>query len=226
MKKTFGITKKAVAYYRVSGKRQEKSGLGKDAQKKMVHDFVKSWGIKLIGEYEETRSGMKGDSATLSEALTDCLKKGATLLIAKLDRLKRNVAFIAKLMESRVPFLVVEQPYAEEFTLHILAAVAQKEGRDISKRTKDALAAAKRRGTELGKFGRYVLSKRNKERADRFARNMKPIIARFKKDGVCTVRAIRDALNEAKVPTFHKGGHWHVNTVYNVMRRLNYKSTD
>lgn len=213
--------KRAIAYYRVSRKRQEVSGLSLEAQQKAVADFAKAWDFKLIEEFQERRSGMIIGNPGLSAALTECRKQDAVLLIAKLDRLKRNVAFIAALMESRVPFLVVEQPHAEEFTLHILAAVAQKEGRDISKRTKDALAAAKRRGTELGKYGRHVLSKRNRMNAEKFAIKMHPVIISLKKRGIKTIRAITNELNKMKIPTFRENAQWHLNTVHKLIKRLN-----
>lgn len=212
--------KKAIAYYRVSTKRQERSGLGLEAQQKAVRDFATTGRFKLFFEFTEMRSGMRSGNPGLSAALAECKKLGAVLLIAKLDRLKRNVAFVATLMESGARFICVDDPFAEEFTLHIKAAMNQKEGREISKRTKDALAAAKRRGTELGKFGRYVLSRRNKLKAERFARKMRPTINRLKKEGVCTIRGIRDALNKLKVPTYHKGGKWHLNTVYTLIKRI------
>lgn len=212
--------KKAIAYYRVSTKRQQRSGLGLEAQEKAVHDFAKAWKFKLVKEFIEMRSGMRSGNPGLSDALAECHKHDAILLIAKLDRLKRNVLFIAALMESGVRFISVDDPFAEEFTLHIKAAMDQKEGREISKRTIAALAAAKRRGTELGKFGRYVLSVRNRIKAERFARKMQPVIKRLKKEGICTMRDIRDALNKSKVPTFYQGGKWHLNTVYNLIKRI------
>ena len=212
--------KKAIAYYRVSTRRQQRSGLGLDAQQKAVRDFARTEHFTLTEEFIERRSGMRIGNPELSKALAGCRKQNAVLLIAKLDRLKRNVAFIATLMESCVRFITVDDPFAEEFTLHIKAAVGQKEGRDISKRTKEALAAAKRRGTELGKFGRYVLSIRNKKQADDFALALEPIIGRLQREGIITIRAITRELNRLHVPTF-QNGHWHISTVYKVMHRLN-----
>lgn len=213
--------KKAIAYYRVSTKRQGRSGLGLDAQQRAVQSFAKAWHLKLVEEITEMRSGMRSGNPGLSDALNACHKQNAVLLIAKLDRLKRNVVFIATLMESGVRFITVDDPHAEEFTLHIKAAMGQKEGREISKRTKDALAAAKRRGTELGKFGRYVLSIRNRERANRFARKMRPIIKRLHKRGIKTIRAITMELNRLHIPTFRKDDSlWHFNTVYRLLSRI------
>lgn len=210
---------KAVAYYRVSRKSQERSSLGLEAQYKAVHDFVQAGDYELIGEFTETRSGMRIGNPELSKALAKCRKQTAVLLIAELTRLKRNVAFIATLMESRIRFITVDDPFAEEFTLHIKAAVGQKEGRDISRRTKDALAAAKRRGTELGKHGRYVLSILNKKQADAFALSLMPVIGGFRQRGIITVRAITKELNRKHVPTYLHA-HWHISTVYSIMKRL------
>ncbi len=181
-------------------------------------DFAKASSLKLVNEYQETRSGMRKGNPMLTAAIAECYNCNAILLIAKLDRLKRNVAFIATLMESCIRFRIVEHPHAEEFELHILAAVAQKEGRDISKRTKDALAAAKRRGTLLGKYGRDVLSKRNRIRADKFALKMCPIINAIRKQGKCSLRSIVDELNRINVPAYRQG-KWHLNTVYNLIKR-------
>ncbi len=211
--------KKAIAYYRVSTRRQQLSGLGLDAQQKAVRDFAGSEQFTLIEEFTERRSGMRIGNPQLSHALSECHKHDAVLLIAKLDRLKRNVAFIAALMESCVQFITVDDPFAEEFTLHIKAAVGQKEGRDISKRTKDALAAAKRRGTELGKNGRYVLSILNKQQADDFALRLMPVIDGLYREGITTIREITRELNRRHVPT-SQNAHWHISTVCNLIKRF------
>lgn len=141
---------KAIAYYRVSTKRQGQSGLGQEAQQQAVASFANRNNYHLIEEFIETDSGARNGCIGLKAAIAECKEQNALLLIAKLDRLSRSVVFIATLMESDIDFIVVDNPYAERFTLHILAAVAQKEREDISKRTIDALAAAKRRGVVLG----------------------------------------------------------------------------
>jgi DNA invertase Pin-like site-specific DNA recombinase len=212
--------KKAIAYYRVSTPRQKRSGLGLEAQQRAVLDFAKAGKFKVIEEFQERRSGMIIGNPCLSAALASCRKHGAVLLIAKQDRLKRNLLFVATLMASDIRFIAVDDPFAEEFTQHIKAAMDQREGREISKRTVAALAVAKKRGTELGKFGRHVLSKRNKLRAERFARKMRPIIARLKRQGITTIRAIMEELNRLQIPTYRKNGHWHLNTVFQLMKRL------
>lgn len=213
---------KAVAYYRVSTERQGRSGLGLEAQQRSVEDFARRNEFELVYEYVEIESGKRNLRHGLNAALSECRKEHATLLIAKLDRLSRSVAFISTLMESGVEFKVVDNPYAEKFTLHILAAVAQKEREDISKRTTDALAAAKLRGVELGTYGRKVLSARNKILADEFARKMQPIIAAIKGRGITTIRAIATELNKLNIPTYYKASHkWHLNTVHKLIARFN-----
>jgi len=218
--------KKAIAYYRVSRARQERSGLGLEAQQAAVTHFAKANCFKLVAEFREQRSGMRAGNPALSAALVACRRQNATLLIATLDRLKRNVLFVATLMEADVPFEIVANPQADEFTIHVLAAVAQKEGRDISKRTTAALAAAKRRGTELGKYGRYVLSKRNKRLANAFMHKMRPIIKELRQRGITTVRALTDRLNKLHIPTYYPEGHrWHVATVHRLLKRMDSHSS-
>jgi DNA invertase Pin-like site-specific DNA recombinase len=138
-----------VAYYRVSTDKQGKSGLGLDAQRQAVTYFVNGRG-EIRAEFTEIESGRKNDRPQLLEALATCRRLKATLVIARLDRLARNVAFISNLMESRVDFVAVDMPEANRLTIHILAAVAEHEREMISKRTKAALQVAKMRGIRLG----------------------------------------------------------------------------
>jgi DNA invertase Pin-like site-specific DNA recombinase len=147
------MTKKAaafVAYLRVSTVRQGESGLGLEAQGTAVEAFVRQHGAALIASYVEVETGKRSDRPELAKALSAARKARATLLIAKLDRLARNVAFIANLMDAGVEFVACDQPFASRLTLHILAAVAEDEARRISERTKAALQAAKARGRKLG----------------------------------------------------------------------------
>src|SRR3954451_12613838 len=139
-----------VAYYRVSTDRQGRSGLGLDAQRAAVADYLNGGNWQLVAEFTEVESGRKNDRPELAKALTACRRIGAPLVIAKLDRLARNVAFVSNLMESGVEFTAVDFPTANRLTIHILAAVAEHEREMISARTKAALAAAKARGTKLG----------------------------------------------------------------------------
>src|SRR5262245_9850761 len=139
-----------IAYYRVSTKRQGKSGLGLEAQRDAVQRHVAACGGKLIAEYTEVESGKLKDRPQLAAALSHARGKGATLVIAKLDRLARNVAFTSALMESGADFVCCDVPHANRLTIHILAAVAEDEATRISQRTTAALAAARRRGVKLG----------------------------------------------------------------------------
>jgi DNA invertase Pin-like site-specific DNA recombinase len=139
-----------VAYYRVSTQRQGRSGLGLEAQQKAVRDHLNGGNWRIVAEFTEIESGQRPGRPQLAAALKACRAVGATLIIAKLDRLARNVHFVSGLMESGVEFTAVDFPQANRLTVHILAAVAEHEAKMISERTKAALAAAKRRGVKLG----------------------------------------------------------------------------
>ena len=212
---------KAIAYYRVSTDRQGKSGLGLEAQNETVKQFAtfKQW--ELIGEFTEIESGKKNNRPQLQEALKQCLKQKAVLVIAKLDRLGRNVAFISSLMESKVEFVAVDNPHANRLMLHLLAAFAEHEREQISTRTKEALKVAKNRGIILGKYGRNVLSQQNIKLADDFAETMIPIISELRSDGFITLRALRDELNNRSISSFRKDCQWHLDTVFNITKRIN-----
>lgn len=138
-----------VAYYRVSTDKQGAAGLGMDAQREAVTRFLGQRG-EIVAEYVEVESGRKNNRPQLSAALEECKRRRATLVIAKLDRLARNVHFISGLMESKADFLAVDMPDANRLTIHVLAAVAEHEREMISQRTKAALAQARARGTKLG----------------------------------------------------------------------------
>ncbi len=213
------MRKHYIAYYRVSTDKQGKSGLGLDAQRKAVEGHIKAAGGVLIEEYTEIESGHKNKRPELNTALSACKKQKAVLIIAKLDRLGRNVAFIASLMESRVDFVCCDNPHANRLMLHMLAAFAEHEREQISERTKKALAAAKARGVELGKNGKDVLAPQNKKEADRFAESMKPVIEDIKKAGCTTIRGIRDELNRREIPSARENA-WHYGTVYNLLQRV------
>jgi DNA invertase Pin-like site-specific DNA recombinase len=142
--------KKVVAYYRVSTKQQGKSGLGLEGQQAAVSDYVARDGGNLLAEYTEVETGKSKDRPELLKAVAHAKRAKAVLLVAKLDRLARNVAFTSALMESGVDFVACDNPHANKFTIHILAAVAEHEAEQISLRTKAALQAAKRRGVKLG----------------------------------------------------------------------------
>jgi len=209
---------KYIAYYRVSTDRQGQSGLGLEAQQAAVEQHLNGGDWTLIESYTEIESGKRNDRPQLAAAIAACKRHKATLVIAKLDRLGRNLAFIAKLMESGVEFLAVDNPHATKLLVHILAAVAEDEGRRISQRTKEALAAAKARGVELGKNGK-ILAAENRATADRFAHQIKPEIAKLRASGITSIRALAAALNKRQVPTA-AGGRWHGATVHRLIQRI------
>ncbi len=213
------MIQKFIAYYRVSTDRQGQSGLGLDAQRSAVMNHIAGQG-ELVAEFTEIESGKKSDRPQLTAALAVCRKQKARLIIAKLDRLARNVAFVANLMESGVEFLAVDNPHANKLMLHMLAAFAEHEREQISKRTKEALAAAKRRGTRLGNprpdaslaRGRTVISEHV---AQRLAR-VQPLILALREQGL-TTRAIAQALNERGMLSA-QGKQWYSATVCNVLK--------
>jgi DNA invertase Pin-like site-specific DNA recombinase len=153
---------KVVAYYRVSTEAQGRSGLGLDSQKQAVEAFCRQREWNIIAEFTEVESGKRDDRPQLTAALKRAKVTGARLVIAKLDHLSRNVAFLAALQDSGAKFTAADMPEADEFTVHILAAVAQRERKLISERTRQALAAAKARGTWLKADGKtpYKAGKR------------------------------------------------------------------
>jgi DNA invertase Pin-like site-specific DNA recombinase len=139
-----------IAYCRVSTKQQGASGLGLEAQRAAVESYARQAGARVAGLYVEVETGKIADRPELARALAHARRSKATLCVAKLDRLARNVAFLSALMDSTVPFVACDNPHANRLTLHILAAVAEAEAKAISDRTKAALAAAKARGMQLG----------------------------------------------------------------------------
>lgn len=213
--------KTAIAYYRVSTDRQGKSGLGLEAQQEAVRLFADRQDYQVTAHFTEIESGKKNLRPQLLAALAECRKEKATLIIAKLDRLGRNVAFIANLMESRVQFRAVDNPHADELMIHLLAAFAQHERKQISIRTKDALQAAIRRGVQLGKHGREVQCHKEREAADEFAERMRPTVQEIQGQGITTIRAMRDELNRRQVPTYRSTAQgWHIRTVHALLKRI------
>jgi DNA invertase Pin-like site-specific DNA recombinase len=217
-----------VTYLRVSTDRQGKSGLGLDAQRKAVADHVAGKG-EIAAEYVEIESGKKNDRPQLARALAEAKRSGAVLLIAKLDRLARNVAFIANLLEAGVEIAAADMPEANRFLLHVMAAVAEHEAQAISDRTRAALAAAKARGVALGwsmpgRAGeqRHAARKgaeRNARKADLHAANVLPVIRQIAARGA-SLRQIADELNTRGIKTA-RGGLWYAATVRNVRAREN-----
>jgi DNA invertase Pin-like site-specific DNA recombinase len=215
---------KWVSYLRVSTERQGESGLGLEAQRAAVAAYLNGGSWRLEAEFVETESGKRSDNRPqLAAALAACKKLKAKLVVAKLDRLSRNLAFIAALMDSGVEFVAVDNPHATRLTLHILAAVAEHERAMISERTKAALAAAKARGRKLGGPKLALATKlgnaANAANADRFAANVAPIIRQVQKSGATSLRAVAAALAARGIPTA-RGGEWNAAQVANVLKRV------
>jgi DNA invertase Pin-like site-specific DNA recombinase len=219
---------KFVAYYRVSTVKQGRSGLGLEAQQEAVRSYLNGGHWQLVDEVVEVESGKRNDRPKLAEALRLCRLHGATLIIAKLDRLARNVAFISNLMESGVEFTAVDFPQANRLTVHILAAVAEHEAKAISTRTKDALAAAKARGTRLGgdrgnlpavaKEGAKASVAARITKANNRTSDLLPIIEELKAAGAVSLRQIAAGLNDKGIRTA-RGGVWSAMQVQRVLER-------
>ncbi len=228
MDATHPPTKPAVAYYRVSTERQRKSGLGIEAQKEAVARFGEQEGFELVAAFVEAESGKGSDALErrpqLAGALAAAKTRKCPIIVAKLDRLSRDVAFISGLMAQRVPFIVAELGAdADPFMLHLYAALAEKERRLISERTRTALAQRKAQGARLGNprnakeaaaLGRVVQT----EEAERFAANVLPIVRSIQEAGITGMVSIATALNDRGVRTA-RGGRWHVSTVRNLLVR-------
>jgi DNA invertase Pin-like site-specific DNA recombinase len=214
---------KFVAYFRVSTDKQAKSGLGLDAQRQAVLQFLDGGSWSLIDEFTETESAKRNERPELEQALAACKRNKAKLVIAKLDRLSRNLAFIATLTDSGVEFVAVDNPHANKLTIHILAAVAQHEREMIAQRTKDALQAAKARGVVLGNpkldAVRYRAVASVRADADRFAKNVAPIIREIQSSGVASHRGIARSLNARGVATA-RGGTWTAVQVGAILHRV------
>src|SRR5262245_12729101 len=209
---------KLVAYVRVSTSRQGRSGLGLDAQRAAIHRFAESHGCLVVAEHVEIETGKGADALDrrpqLAAALEAARKLKCSVVVAKLDRLSRDVAFIAGLMAQRVPFIVAELgPDVDPFMLHIYAALAEKERRLISARTKAALAAAKQRGTKLGN---PALAVANKAAAVERAEALRPLLAELRGQ---SLTAIATELTARGVAT-PNGGVWSPVQVKRLLARL------
>ena len=203
---------KLISYCRVSTERQGASGLGLEAQEAAIAGYAKQTGGSVIGRFVEVESGKRSDRPELARALAHAKRAKATLIVAKLDRLARNVAFLSAMLEAGVEFIACDNPTANRLTVHILAAVAEAEAKAISERTKSALAAAKARGTQLGsarpghwegREDRRLAGAMNGARASREVRSkaareafadLLPIIEGLRGEGA-TLKTIADKLN-------------------------------
>jgi DNA invertase Pin-like site-specific DNA recombinase len=205
-----------VSYLRVSTTEQGQSGLGLEAQRRAVCEYINRVSSELLAEFVEVESGSRNDRPQLKAAIDLCKKQKATLIIAKLDRLARNVAFISTLMESGISFLAADNPHANKLMLHMLAAFAEHERDQIRARTKAALAAAKARGAVLGRYGREVLSKQNRAKAVELARELAPMLTELRAH--LTFEEMARVMNERGIPTA-RGKRWHAATVHRLFRR-------
>jgi DNA invertase Pin-like site-specific DNA recombinase len=220
-----------VAYYRVSTAKQGQSGLGLDAQRHAVADYLNGGRWTLLREFTEVESGKRDDNRPqLQAALAYAKATGSTLVVAKIDRLSRNVAFIATLMDSGVDFVAADMPMANRLTVHVLAAVAEHEREAISQRTKVALQAAKQRGVRLGNphgaralraagRGNAAATAAIKRKADEHAADIVKIIDDLKTQGITGLGSIAKALNNDGILTA-RGKRWHKTTVANILRRV------
>jgi DNA invertase Pin-like site-specific DNA recombinase len=227
------MSKAIIGYIRVSTARQGKSGLGLEAQRTALAKFAEAEGFEIVAEFVEVETGKGSDALDrrpqLAAALAEARKRKCPVGVAKLDRLSRDVHFISGLMAHKVPFLVAELGTdADPFMLHLYAALAGKERSLISQRTRDALKAAKTKGVVLGNpnlagvRARAVAS--TKAEAERFAKNVAPVIREIKSSGVGSHRAIARALNARGVATA-RGGVWTAVQVGSILRRVEMHSS-
>jgi DNA invertase Pin-like site-specific DNA recombinase len=221
------IGQQLIAYCRVSTSRQGRSGLGLEGQQQAIARFAEAEGYTIRREFIEVETGRGSDALdrrpVLAEALAEARRQKCAVVVAKLDRLSRDVAFISGLMAQRVRFVVVELGSgADNFLLHILASVAEREAAQISQRTKAALQAAKARGVRLGsrniELVRVAAEAAIRAEADRRAQNVRPVIDAIRAAGVVKVREVAAALNARGIPT-PRGGQWHASSVQRIMAR-------
>jgi DNA invertase Pin-like site-specific DNA recombinase len=221
---------KTVAYYRVSTAAQGRSGLGLEAQREAVARFCKGRACEILGEYVEVESGKRNDRPELVKALHHAKVTGATLVVAKMDRLSRNAAFLLTLRDSGAKLIAADNPDVNELTVGILAVIAEEERKAISARTKAALEAARARGTRLGNpNGAAALRRAARgneaalvaigDAADSHARDVAPIVEHLQAEGRQSLREIATGLNERHIRT-PRGGKWHAASVRNLLARV------
>ena len=218
---------KFIPYYRVSTARQGRSGLGLDAQRAAVEAFLNGGSWQIIEEFIETESGKRDDRPELQKALASCRIHRATLLIAKLDRLSRDAAFLLGLQKAGVKFTAVDMPQADNFTVGILAVLAEKERELIASRTREALAAAKRRGVRLGgnrgnlpsvaHIGALASARLRSRKAEERAQDLKPVLSPMLHEGK-SLSAIAAELNAKAIPS-PRGGRWQATQVRRLIAR-------
>jgi DNA invertase Pin-like site-specific DNA recombinase len=219
---------KWISYLRVSTKRQGKSGLGVEAQRHAVDEFLNGGNWLLVKEFVEVESGKKSDRPMLTEAFKACRAYGAKLVIAKLDRLSRDAHFLLGLDKAGVDFVAADMPGANRLTVGIMAMIAEEERRMISARTTAALAAAKRRGVELGgdrgveptAQARKLAAKALRERTASRASDLKPIIDELREAGATNLKAIAAGLMAKGIATARGKCEWTETQVARVIERL------
>jgi DNA invertase Pin-like site-specific DNA recombinase len=220
---------KWISYQRVSTQRQGKSGLGLEAQRNAVTEFLNGGNWSLVKEFVEVESGKKADNRPeLAKAIQACRAYGAKLLIAKIDRLSRDAHFLLGLEKAGIDFVAADMPNANRLTVGIMAMVAEEERRMISRRTKDALQAAKRRGVKLGgdrgvkptARARKLAAEALQARAAAKAADIGPIIAELQAAGVTSQSGIAAALNEQAIPTPRGNGKWSATQVARILERI------
>jgi len=225
-----------VIYLRVSTKKQGIEGNGIAAQRQQCLNHLNGGNWHLIGEYTEQESGRKNDRPELLKAIEHCAKEGATLVVAKLDRLARNVYFVTRLLEAGIDFVCADMPHANKLTIHIIAAMAEYEAGQTSKRTKAALAVVKGKGKALGSpdIAKLAVDGRAARTANAqvYAENVYPVIERIKSFGISTLRDIAKELTDRKIETpsrqakIDKGkpvigtAKWHPQQVATVIERV------
>ena len=215
-----------VSHLRVSTERQGRSGLGLEAQRRAVADFLAGGSWRHVAELVEVESGSRDNRPRLSEAMALCRLHGATLVIAKLDRLSRDAAFLLNLQKAGVRFVAADMPEANELVVGIMAVVAQAERKMISTRTKAALAAAKARGVQLGKpenlsnreAGQVGSRVRQTQRSKERAMDLAPVIATVRAEGAVSLRQIAAALNAREIPAA-RGGVWSAAQIQRVLAK-------
>ncbi len=224
------MTTKLVAYHRVSTAKQGSSGLGLEAQRASIEAYSDRIGASLVASFTEVESGKNNERPELMKALHHAKVTGSVLVIAKLDRLSRNAAFLLTLQDSGVRFVAADMPEANNFTVGIMALVAQQEREATSKRTKEALQAAKARGKKLGNpNGAAALLRAGKgnaagveavkAKAQDYAEDLRPVIGALQAEGLTSLGALAGALNEREIRT-PRGGSWHKTSVGNLLDRL------
>lgn len=218
-----------VAYYRVSTAKQGASGLGLDAQRQTVESYLNGGRWTILAEFVEVESGRKASRLKLAEAIAAARVYRAPLIVAKLDRLSRNVAFLCALRDSGVRVVFADMPDANDLTINVMASVAQYEAELISRRTKDALAAAKARGQKLGgrRLGQRLTDDMRaagtavqKDRAAARAAELGPIIAELQASGALSLSALARGLTGRNVPTARGGPTWTPTQVARVLQVL------